>query len=175
MCMWRAYVLIVLTKVREQHNAILIFVKIFQLERQFFSLSTSLPIYRICRNFKSGKSPNAVRICPKNLPRLLQGETGLGVASLRRIGQHNRLSFRNKGPSSALWGEIDWRQKCLPSPPNRSSALLGIRKARKICAAPIRLGSWGHRAVRCPSRSIAQKATCAIPRGKRLEAKVYVD
>ena len=53
------YLKVMLTKDREQNSAILIFVKIFQLERQFFSLGTSLPINGISLKFKSGEPPTA--------------------------------------------------------------------------------------------------------------------
>ena len=70
MCIERAYLVAVLTKVMEQDIAILIFVKIFQLELQFFSLTTSLAITGIPRNFNTVNSlPEGGAVPKLGLPR----------------------------------------------------------------------------------------------------------
>jgi hypothetical protein len=52
-------------KDREQHNAILIFVKIFHSALKFFSLTLTIAINRNQMNRKSGKSLTVGRIFPK--------------------------------------------------------------------------------------------------------------
>ena len=80
MCIERAYLVAVLTKVMEQDIAILIFVKIFQLELQFFSLTTSLAITGIPRNFNTVNSLPEGGGRPKTWASSRQSATGLPVA-----------------------------------------------------------------------------------------------
>ena len=65
MCIWARQRAPLLTKDREQHIAILIFVKIFQSVLQFFSLTLTIAINRNLWNDKSGKSPMEPQIFPK--------------------------------------------------------------------------------------------------------------